>query len=234
MFFKIVNTKMARKILITGSKGQIGSVLLGGLRNYILVEADLPETDVRDYATLLKKCKGIDAIIHLAWDTNENHRSKTYNPDNSLMFLNVYKASLELGIKRVIMASSVHADEYVANSTARLYVNQNPKPNSPYGAHKIFMEKMGYWYSQQGLEIICIRFGGVCGLNRKPWNSLKIEGLAHADCLDLIEKCLSIKTVPQNYMVLYGVSNNKLGVHDFSNPLGWKPILDAAEFYNWG
>lgn len=149
---------MTRKILITGSKGQIGSVLLGGLRNYILVEADLPETDVRDYATLLKKCKGIDAIIHLAWDTNENHRSKTYNPNNSLMFYNVYKAALEL----------------------------------------------------------------------------KIEGLAYPDCLDLIEKCLSIKKVPQNYMLIYGVSNNKLGVHDFSNPLGWTPILDAAEFYNWG
>lgn len=225
---------MARKILITGSKGQIGGVLLSGLKNYILVEADLPETDVRDYAALLKKCNGIDAIIHLAYDNNENHRNMIYNPNNSLMFYNVYKAALELGIKRVIMASSVHADEYMVNSIGRLNVNENPKPNSLYGVNKVFMEKMGYCYSQQGLEIICIRFGGVCGLNRKPWNSLKIDGLAHPDCLDLIEKCLAIKKLPENYILMYGVSNNKLGVHDFSNQLGWTPTLDAEEFYSWG
>ena len=226
---------MKEKIVITGSEGVIGTVLKKGLRDkYDITPLDLPKTDVCDYNTLLQALPGHFAVIHLAWDTKtDNFRSERLNPDNMLMFENVYRASLKTEVKRVIMASSVHADSFYKPPTGALMSPFDlPHSDSPYGSHKVFMERLGEWYAKKGLEVICIRFGGV-GPENKPAEVTDPSDIAqvaernvwlsHRDCISLIQKCLEVETIPDNFAIIYGISNNPGRLHDTSNPMGWTP-----------
>ncbi len=57
------------------------------------------------------------------------------------MFLNVYKAGLEHKVPMVIIARSIHADRfYEWKGQGYMSPYQLPNPDSPYGAHKVFMD----------------------------------------------------------------------------------------------
>ncbi|MFH1425126.1 MAG: NAD(P)-dependent oxidoreductase [archaeon] len=217
-----------KKIIITGSKGLIGSILTKNLKHYQITSIDLPKHDIKDYKKLLKLFPNHQTIIHLAWDTKtDNVNTKRINPDNSLMFWNVYKAALESKIKRVIMASSVHANAFYENyhKKKKMSPYSIPIPDSPYGAHKVFMESMGKFYAKKGLEVICIRFGGVIP-NNKPNNKNPAERavwLSHDDCISLTKRCIEAKEVPNKFTIIHGISNNKKRIHSLSNPFNWKP-----------
>lgn len=222
-----------KRIAITGANGTIGTVLSNGLKNYEIIPIDLPMLDARDYEKLLKAVQGSDVIVHLAWNTEiENFRSSKIEVGNILMVYNVYKAALEAKIPRVIMASSVHADNFYKWGKADLMQPQKiPEPTSPYGACKIFLEALGRYYSTKGLEVICIRFGGVNKENKPPSEVFeKRVWLSHGDCVGLVRKCIEADKIPDNFLVVYAVSNNKNRIHDFSNPFGWVPKDDSSSF----
>lgn len=216
---------------IVGVKGKIGTVLQEGLKGYEITSLDLPEIDVRNYTSLVEKIGGLDAVIHLALNPNrdeirENARNDVYDPDNSLMNYNVYKTALETGVKRVIMASSVHADNfYKWEGPGKLAVDNTPHPTTPYGANKVFMEALGRYYASQGLEVVCIRFGGVNPANKPPKDDFYENAvwLSHEDCVAIMNVCLKAEKIPNNFVILYAVSNNKDKIHDTSNPFGWTP-----------
>lgn len=161
---------MKEKIAITGSSGTIGNVLKEGLKDYQITSIDLPENDVREYARILEVIPHHNAIIHLAWDTEtDNFKSEKINPENATMFYNIYKAAIEAKVPRVIMASSVHADRFYGwKGPGYMSPERTPIPDSPYGAHKVFMEASGRYYATKGLEVVCIRFGGVNPQNKPP------------------------------------------------------------------
>jgi len=213
-----------KKILITGSNGRIGKILSNSLQDYKLSLTDLPRVDVRNYKELLRECKSVGAIIHLAWNSKtENFANGKIDPDNSLMFTNVYKAALESKIRRVIMASSVHADDFRNfNGKSLLFPYKVPSPTSPYGADKVFMESLGRYFSKKGLEVVCIRFGAV-GYGKPKDKEGKILWLTNNDCEGLIKKIIRARTIPDNFSIVYGVSNNKNKIHSSANPFGWKP-----------
>lgn len=227
---------MKERIVITGSEGVIGNVLKNGLsKDYEITGLDLPNADVRDYEKLISIFPGHAVVIHLAWDTKtDNFKSERTNPDNAVMFDKVYRAALATAVPRVIMASSVHADRFYEplGSVAKdPYVVSNP--DSPYGAHKIYMEMLGKWYAKEkGLEVICIRFGGVNPENKPPrvgdeHDVAKLAEravwLSHRDCVELVRRCIEVKRIPGNFAIIYGVSNNTERLHDVSNPVGWVP-----------
>ncbi|HUW43459.1 MAG TPA: NAD(P)-dependent oxidoreductase [Bacillota bacterium] len=220
-----------KKILITGSKGRIGKILISGLKtHYSLSLADLPEIDVRNYEQVLKAVEGKDAIIHLAWDTKtENYLSKRSNPSNILMAENIYRAALEKGIPRVIFASSVHADDFQNYKENKLLSpNRVHKPITPYGRSKVLIEKLGKNYAKKGLDVICIRFGAV-GYEKPTSLEGKMLWLKNNDLISLINTILEAKKIPKNFFVIYGISNNKSRIHDYKNPLGWKPRDDSSK-----
>lgn len=216
------------RVAITGSKGIIGTVLRNGLKNYDIVPLDLPDGDITDYDLLLSRLQGVHAVIHLARTrTEENHANDMYSPTNSLMTFNVYRAALKAGAKRVIMASSVHADSYYDwKGPEKLIPDRIPIPDSPYGANKVLVEAFGRYYATRGLEVICVRFGGVNPKNQKPEKNQERDDstwLTHEDCVAAIDTCLKVETVPNNFVVFYAVSNNDDRIHNTVNPLGWSP-----------
>jgi len=225
---------MKERIAITGSKGTIGSVLKEGLKDYQVTSIDLPEIDVREYQRLLEVIPQHSAVIHLAWDTKtDNFKTEKINPDNATMFFNVYKAAIEVGVPRVIMASSVHADRFYGwRGPGYMSTERTPVPDSPYGAHKVFMEASGRYYAAKGLEVVCIRFGGVNPENKPAVDppEERAAWFSHRDCVSLVRAILEAQNIPNNFFIVYGVSNNKNRIHDISNPLNWASRDSADNF----
>jgi nucleoside-diphosphate-sugar epimerase len=208
-------------ILITGSSGVIGTVLRENLKHDI-THFDLPDFDARDYDLLLERVRGHDAIVHLAWDTKtDNWRSEP------LKTFNIYKAALEAGVQRVVMASSVHADKFIGRTDGSLLKPYDlPTPDSPYGAGKVMMEALGRYYADaKGLGVVCVRFGGVNPRDIPPEapQSEHQVWLSHNDCTRLVAACLEASSIPNNFEIVYGVSDNSDRIHDISNSLGWVP-----------
>jgi uronate dehydrogenase len=226
----------AKTVLITGSSGQIGRVLVGSLQDrYMIKTADLPEHDLRDWDTCTSVIANTDVVIHLAWNTLiDNWKSERIDPDNWRITENVFLAARACGVPRVVFASSVHVESYRTwNSLqdGQISPHRDCIPDSPYGAHKLGLEKLGRWNATQGLEVICVRFGGVSD-QTAPWDDIPLVGLSHPDCARMISCCIDAQSVPDNFTVFYGISANKNRIHDYSNVLGWEPQDDAAVFYN--
>lgn len=220
-----------KRLAITGSNGTIGTILRRGLPDYDITHIDLPEIDVRNYDQLLEVFPGHDAIIHLARDPRGDFLIDRISTDSILMTDNVYRAAVSTSVPRVIMASSVHADSYENWERPELMdVNRIPIPDTPYGASKITMEALGRLYGgYRGLEVVCIRFGGV---NPEDRADMPEEGytkiwLSHKDCIELVKTCIEAPQIPDKFLIIYGVSNNSSRVHDYANPFGWTPQDDA-------
>lgn len=219
------------RVAITGAAGVIGTVLAEGLSDYELKLIDLPTIDVRNFEQLTEALQGQDIVIHLAWNTEiDNWRSGTIDPDDAMMALNVYKAASSGDRrKRVVIASSVHADSYLTwEESSLMSTEKTPEPDSPYGANKVFIEALGRHFASKGLEVVCVRFGGV-----KPDDTQYDEKkgmevyLSHRDCVNLIRRIIESQSIPNNFVLVYAVSDNEGRVHDTGNPFGWKPLDES-------
>ena len=110
-----------KKILITGSSGLIGSVIIKNLGNkYEFSGMDrnpnenYPElktliTKSNDLNSILPAFKNIDTVIHLAANVSEATEWDLVLNNNIILTKNIYEASKINNIKRVIFASSNHA-----------------------------------------------------------------------------------------------------------------------------
>lgn len=214
-----------KNVLITGSEGNIGKLLVPRLsRDYALTLRDLkggPKHDLKSYKNILEVMDQ-HAVVHLAWNSDtENFTNEHIDPDNALMAHNVYRAALEMKVPRVIMASSVHADNYRGQQEVLISPERTPIPTSVYGADKVFIESLGRLYASKGLEVVCIRFGAV---GESPTDEEgRMLWLSPNDCASLIKTLIDAPTVPGNFSLIYGISNNIGKVHNTVNPFGWEP-----------
>ncbi len=240
---------MKRKfVVVTGGSGSIASVIFMELRevfSFTFLDCVMPNQigkkvfnlDVaNDYDGLKQHLQNKDAVIHLGWNTRvENWKSDRVAPENKLMAENVYRAAVEAKVPRLIMASSIHADArfYKPQTPFGLSPNQgNPVPDSLYGVSKLYVEALGRYYcaTKYGLEVICIRFGGVTLDNQLREEPLAEKIWLHTqDCASLINACIDAPSVPENFCIVNGVSNNTGRVHAWSNPFGWVPKHDFAK-----
>ena len=134
------------KILITGSKGFVGTHLTRRLKEkHEVVSYDLKEgRDIFNQKLLDKYFKGVDVVIHLAafvsgiesWDKPE-----AYLLNNGIGTLKVIKSAIADGVRKIIIFSS-----------AAVYGD----PLTPYGASKILAETIAKSYKDQ-IEVIIVR-----------------------------------------------------------------------------
>lgn len=111
------------KILVTGAAGRLGTVVCKTLisRGHELVATDhrynpecaapLKLADLRDELAVYSLVDGCDAVVHLG-----NHPNLFSGPsaqrilaDNVAMNANVFRASIDKGIKKIVFASSIQA-----------------------------------------------------------------------------------------------------------------------------
>lgn len=224
-----------KNVLMTGAAGSVGSVLSDCLKNSFdltlldkkrMEHENSIELDVaEEYSRLREIAEGQDALIHLAWKSEENFHTDISLYENKKMIENVYRASLEAGISRTVMASSVHAacaglDREDGNKLDPKAIS----PDSPYGATKVWMEALGKYYSTKGLEVLCIRLGGLEAKESEIKNKPEHGRISHRDLCQLFRKCISTENLPE-FSIYYGVSNDTF--YDISNAeedLGYRPV----------
>ncbi len=217
-----------RRVLITGSAGVVGTVLAANLP-YDVTGLDLPEDDIGDYPRLVDRCRGQDAVVHLAGDfTSENWRSGDIDPANFRLDMNVLNAAVEADVRRVVLASSVHADDFLGHNGSGLIAPDEPfpVPTSPYGAHKLFLEAAGrHVAAHSGREVVAIRLGGVTRHGHPTDHRIdNMVYLSHPDLVACVRAAVEAPLPPSRFAVLYAVSDNPKRIHDTTNPLGWKPL----------
>ena len=226
-------------ILITGATGRIGCVLADGLSSDFTLTPVAKEYghDLREAAGLTELFAGHGAVIHLAWqyavDVSDHVQ---VNDENMAIAECVLAACHDSGIKRVVVASSVHADffyDFQAGDKLKS-ANAEPRANEPYGQSKVAVEAMCRSFAaRNGLDITAVRFGRVDAIHLPAHDDVWEQRvfLSPADCVSLARSILDAPIVSGRFVVMYAVSNNTERLHDVSNPFGWMPTDSIENHY---
>jgi NAD+ dependent glucose-6-phosphate dehydrogenase len=171
-----------RRVLVTGSDGLIGRLLVDAWRESGAYEpvglarkpgpyADVV-VDITDLEALTSGMRGIDAVVHMAATSAVGSSWEAVRDSNLIGVYNVFEAARQAGVPRVVFASSNHAvgtyetahvpelweldDGRVWDHTAEI------RPDSLYGVSKVYGEAMArYYVDHHGLWAVCLRIGGV-------------------------------------------------------------------------
>ena len=232
-----------KRVLITGAAGIIGRCLRAGLQGAYdeLRLADIApqepagpgetvlRTDIRDMAALEAAMQSIDCVVHLAgipvegpWET-----VRDLNIDGCY---NAFEAAHRQGVKRFIFASSNHAIGFHRRDKV-LDSQVVPRPDTRYGASKVFGEALGRLYADKhGLSVACLRIGTFRVPDEPSESRQLLSWISHRDMAQLVRRC--IDHPDYHYLVAYGVSNNKRS--RWSNAdvdfLGYRPQDDSEIF----
>lgn len=207
-----------RNILITGSKGYIGSFLTSYLKkkNYNILGVDIgffrncylykdkkkQETVYKDVRNITESdLKNIDVIVHLAGISNDPLNalsSKTvYDPTRKYTFELAQKAK-KLGIKFIFASScSVYG---ATNNKLLLNENSYTNPQTGYSLNKLQIEKDLEKIADKNFFPICLRFATIFGVSKRIRFDVVI-----------------------NMLVGMAITNKKIILN--SNGMAWRPSL---------
>lgn len=228
----------ARSVLITGAAGRIGRAVAPQLPR----EWDLRLTDLEPSAgvaaldtTDLDACRaaftGLDAVVHLAADPRPTATFDELLGPNIAGAYNVAQAAIDCGVRRLVLASSIHAMS-ATDDVTQVRSGDQPRPGNLYGATKAWVEALGAWVaSSSDTSVVALRIGyfvedfsdpaaGRVG-HRTAW-------LSSRDAAELIRSAVLATGV--SYFVGYGISANQHRRADLSDTmerLGYRPEDDA-------
>jgi nucleoside-diphosphate-sugar epimerase len=175
-----------KTVLITGAAGNLGAKLrrhLSGRYALRLTDVD-PRGDAEIQAADLSQWDpawtrlfdGVDAVVHFAGCPLAHGRWEQLIGPNLDGLIHVFEAAVKAGVKRLVFASSNHVmggykgDCRPGTLTTRLTprpgavyeVGTESRNSTPYGAGKLFGERLGKCYADiHGLSVIAARIGWV-------------------------------------------------------------------------
>jgi uronate dehydrogenase len=253
-----------KRVLLTGINGTVAQVMKKELgTKYDISGLSIPRMDgllaegrstwkelldaYRDRvsAELTAACSGVDAVVHLGWNTIDENWQGGLDPLNIAVVDCVYRVAITEQVPRIYMASSVHAYDCMdGDFDPDVAIPPHPDTrrdpfglgaSSLYGVSKRWMEIAGQYYAkrlQPGQKILAVRLGGV-GRAERPgapnrfWDS-------HRDCAGLLEAFIECGDDAPDYCTVFGISDNRSPEHQepmFNpvNPYGFRP---ADNSYN--
>jgi nucleoside-diphosphate-sugar epimerase len=167
-------------IVVTGCEGKIGQNVIKGLgKKHRITGVDIVQNTgsacyqfiqsaLGKKAILIEAFKGAEAVVHLGGipiDTGDWTSLLAHNVQGTL---DVLEASVEAGVRRVLLASSICAYGFIFWSERRTPVyfpidEEHPcRPDDPYGNSKIMAETLCRAFSQRHkLETLCLRLATV-------------------------------------------------------------------------
>ena len=224
-------------VLITGSAGRIGCVLMDQLPSsmdiYGVDVLSAPEransfrADISNYEQLWRvfdKLPAIRYVVHLAADHRHDADWQSALVNNIHGTRNVYEAALRKGsVRRIIFASSNHVTgryEYVDGSNEpNLHLQSElplidpdsaHRPDGSYAISKIAGEAIARCYFESsGIQSVCLRIGSVTGEPGAPTEERHLSTwLSYGDLVHLFRRALVAEEGFPGFGIYYGVSNN--------------------------
>ena len=176
------------KVLVTGSDGRIGQAAVAELRNhgYDVTPADIARradwntqlVDFTDLGQVIGVMLSHDAVLHLAAiPSPETHTNEIVFRNNVVSTFNVLEAATILGVKTVVMASSISAlgyayrhryfhPKYLPIDEAHPLLSQDS-----YGLSKMIGEALadGFVRRSPAMAMISLRFTFVVDERERQW-----------------------------------------------------------------
>jgi nucleoside-diphosphate-sugar epimerase len=166
------------KICVTGASGKAGRAVVGDLREHghQVVATDLlvaPEdrgevlrADLTDYGQTVDALHGVDTVVHLANIPAPGIETPAYTLTvNSTMNSNVFLAAAQLGLRRVVWASSettLGLPFDVPPRYAPVDEDHYPYPTTTYALSKVISETMAEQIaSWSGIPFVALRFSNI-------------------------------------------------------------------------
>jgi nucleoside-diphosphate-sugar epimerase len=208
--------------------------------------------DIADAEAIRPAFAGIHTVLHLAAAVGPGQIDdwKATMAGTVQGTLNVYEAARSAGVKRVVFFSSGAVqinweldaeypfgklmngpDDEIPASWPVVGETWPVRPCNPYAVGKLFGEDLGRYYADKyGISTLVVRLGAVLPGDR-PTSRRHVAGFcSQADCLQLIDKCLSAPA-DLKYEIFFGISENAWRWRDTARTkqvLGWRPTGDSA------
>lgn len=170
-----------QRVVVTGGSGNLGSMAIEELiacgyealnLDVVAPRKKLCESWIADLSRsgdLYEAFKGADSVIHLAAYQAPDMASDTaVFANNITASYNVLKAATDMGVRRVVMASSIAAYGFLyapamwSPGTLPLDEDYPCTPQDPYALSKVFAEQLADSFASPGAtSVISLRFSGV-------------------------------------------------------------------------
>jgi len=224
------------RVLVTGSLGSIGSVVVSGLAmlGHEVVGADIAAgaehtvdcTDPEAAGALVAEVRP-GAIVHLAGFPGESSLSEAFT-SHVVSTAALLEAMIAHDVPRIVYASSNHA----VGRTPRqdlVTTETRPRPDTFYGVGKVAAEALLSLYADRhGIDAISCRIGSF--LARPETRRNLSTWLSHPDAVAMVAAAL---TAPApGFAILYGISANTRAWWDLEpgRALGYHPRDDAEAY----
>lgn len=213
-----------KKILITGSEGIVGQILVKNLANdYELIGLDKAESsdlsqfysvDIADEKRLKRvgqEIGPVDVVIHLAGDSFHKAGWDYVLPANIIGMKNVLEMARDNGSSKIIYASSGHVvggweDELIKTGKI-IDESAEVRPDGWYGLSKCFGENLARMYHDQyDTQIYCLRIGAVLVDDKPRTKRDRYIWFSHHDLIITIRAMIESRL---RFGIYFGVSDNE-------------------------
>lgn len=233
---------MKKRILVTGTNGRIGGMLMQGLREagYDVVatarnsdaERNIEAMNLLDNDSVLRLTKGVDVIVHMAAYIISDQFEEKILPNNVIGTYNLYEAMRINGVKRMVFGSTNHVIGYYRKDE-KITADSPYRPDSIYGLGKCCGELLGRLYADKyGISCINVRIG-----TYKPDNEPRTlrQTQTWVSCEDMLELAKCCIEAPESIKFLnaFGVSGNDgcfWPIEDLKELIGYVPKSNGAVF----
>ena len=246
------------KVLVTGASGLIGGLVLtnladryefSGLSRHAVPGIPYTVGSITDRDAVRRAVAGQDMVLHLAGETQSLEWDEQFEVTAGGT-INVLRAAAAAGVRRFVLMSTgstmcgwewdeslpygrLAAGDRDVPGWDLLDYQTPPRPDSPYGAAKLFCEAAARWFSDQTpMSVLVIRLGAVLAEDR-PMLIRHFPGfLAQRDAVQMIDKCLSAPA-DVRFGIFDAISENSLRWRDTTpakEVLGWQPTGSSDEF----
>jgi nucleoside-diphosphate-sugar epimerase len=226
-------------VLVTGSSGAVARPVCAELarRGHHVRGLDVLPTpwlddavvgSITDRAFVLQAATGVDTIVHLAAVPDEAPFDELVGP-NVFGLFNVMDAARKLGVRRVVLASSIQTIQR-AWRRDDLVMTSEATPGNHYALTKVWAESMGEMYARcYGLSVIALRIGWVVrdpehDLRGRPYRRAHPLYLSYRDCGRCCAQAVEVEGL--GYAVVFAVGRDGLNHFDMQPTrelLGFEP-----------
>ena len=220
-------------VLITGSAGTLGRVLIAGLsERHRLRGYDLQPTAGRrrlrggrpavTWMGLTRAAaEGVDGIVHLGAVVGGAHRWEDVLSANIIGARNALEAARRAGVRRFVFASRAGLVERYPRTLTRT-VDLPTRPFDDYSVSKAFGEQLGHRYHDKfGLEFVAVRIGS---FRADRTGTGHPHDLSHGDAVRVFEAALTHPGV--GFEIVFGVSDAVWRLYDLDHgrrAIGYHP-----------